>query len=117
MKTQLLTTLVAAGVMAGSMTTAFAADPRYKADVPASLITPDTVETKYLGDLKFVDGFPTDATLEMDIYFSPKAPKGKESNWIQTIPGKSWFIALRMYGPFEPWLDKTWRPSELELVG
>jgi len=51
-----------------------------------------------------------------DIYFAPKAPKGKESNWIQTIPGKSWFILLRMYGPLEPWLDKTWRPSELELV-
>jgi hypothetical protein len=52
----------------------------------------------------------------IDIYFAPKAPKGKESNWIQTIPGKSWFIILRMYGPLEPWLDKTWRPSELELV-
>ena len=51
-----------------------------------------------------------------DISFAPKAPKGKESNWIQTIPGKSWFIILRMYGPLEPWLDKTWRPSELELV-
>ena len=69
MKTKLLTTLVAAGVMAGSMTTAFAADPKYKADVPASLITPDTVETKYLGDLKFVDGFPTDATLEKSYDF------------------------------------------------
>jgi len=21
------------------------------------------------------------------------------SNWPQTIPGKSWFIAVRMYGP------------------
>ena len=51
-----------------------------------------------------------------DIYFAPEAPKGKESNWIQTIPGKSWFIILRMYGPLEPWLNKTWRPSELELV-
>ena len=51
-----------------------------------------------------------------DIYFAPKAPKGKESNWIQTIPGKSWFILLRMYGPLEPWLDKTWRPGELELA-
>ena len=69
MKTKLLTTLVAAGVMAGSMATAFAAEPKYKADVPASLITPDTVETKYLGDLKFVDGFPTDATLEKSYDF------------------------------------------------
>jgi len=51
-----------------------------------------------------------------DIYFAPEAPDGKESNWIQTIPGKSWFIILRMYGPLEPWLDKTWRPGELELA-
>ncbi len=51
-----------------------------------------------------------------DIYFAPKAPKGKEGNWIQTIPNKSWFIILRMYGPLEPWLDKTWRPGEIELV-
>ena len=52
----------------------------------------------------------------IDIYFAPKAPEGWEKNWIQTIPGKSWFIILRLYGPLEPWLDQTWRPSELELV-
>ena len=45
-----------------------------------------------------------------------KHPKVWENNWIQTIPGKSWFIILRLYGPLEPWLDQTWRPSELELV-
>jgi hypothetical protein len=28
-----------------------------------------------------------------------RAPKGKEGNWLQTIPGKSWWLALRMYGP------------------
>jgi hypothetical protein len=51
-----------------------------------------------------------------DIYFSPEAPAGYEKNWLQTIPGKSWFVALRMYGPLEAWIDKTWRPSEVELV-
>ena len=51
-----------------------------------------------------------------DIYFAPKAPKGHEGNWLQTVPEKSWFIILRMYGPLEPWLNKTWRPSEIELV-
>jgi hypothetical protein len=25
-------------------------------------------------------------------------------------------VILRMYGPLEPWLNKTWRPSEIELV-
>ena len=52
----------------------------------------------------------------IDVYFAPSVPEGMEDNWVQTIPGKSWFIILRAYGPLQPWLDKTWRPSELELV-
>lgn len=52
----------------------------------------------------------------IDVYFGPKAPEGKENNWIQTIPGKGWFTLLRLYGPLEPWFDKTWRPGEIELV-
>ena len=30
--------------------------------------------------------------------------------------GKSWVTIRRMYGPLEPWIKKTWRPSEIELV-
>jgi hypothetical protein len=52
----------------------------------------------------------------VDLYFGPKAPKGKEANWIQTVPGKGWFTCLRLYGPLEPWFDKSWRPGEIELV-
>ncbi len=51
----------------------------------------------------------------IDVIFAPESPEGMEKNWIQTIPGKSWFILLRAYGPQEPWIDKTWRPSQLEL--
>ncbi|MDA8562127.1 DUF1254 domain-containing protein [Gammaproteobacteria bacterium] len=51
-----------------------------------------------------------------DIYFGPVAPKGKENNWIQTIPGKSWNVILRLYGPLEGWYNKTWRPGEVELI-
>jgi len=52
----------------------------------------------------------------VDAYFGPKAPGGKESNWVQTIPGKGWNTLLRLYGPLDPWFDKTWRPGEIELV-
>ncbi|MGB5414540.1 MAG: DUF1254 domain-containing protein [Polyangiales bacterium] len=62
------------------------------------------------------EGLEKNADGSIDIYFAPKPPKGKENNWLQTIPGKSWFIILRMYGPLAPWIDQTWRPSELELV-
>ena len=51
-----------------------------------------------------------------DIYFAPKAPKGKETNWVQTVPGKGWNTIFRLYGPLEPWFDQTWRPGEIELV-
>ena len=61
-------------------------------------------------------GIEKNADGSFDIYFAPKAPAGKENNWLQTLPGKSWFVILRMYGPLEPWLDKTWRPSEIALV-
>jgi len=51
-----------------------------------------------------------------DVYFGPKAPEGKENNWIQTIPGKGWFMILRLYGPLEPWFDQLWKPGDIELV-
>lgn len=50
-----------------------------------------------------------------DVYFGPKAPAGKASNWIQTVPGQTWFTILRLYGPLEPWFNKTWQPGEIEL--
>lgn len=52
----------------------------------------------------------------VDVWFGPKAPEGKQSNWVQTIPGKGWFMILRLYGPLEPWFDKSWRPGDIEPV-
>ncbi len=51
-----------------------------------------------------------------DVYFGPKAPKGQENNWVQTVPSKGWSTIFRLYGPLEPWYNKTWRPGEIELV-
>jgi hypothetical protein len=51
------------------------------------------------------------------VYFSPTQPADvKRGNWIQTMPGKGFIPALRLYSPLEPFFAKTWRPSELELV-
>ncbi|WP_199775535.1 DUF1254 domain-containing protein [Microbulbifer pacificus] len=51
------------------------------------------------------------------VYFSPEQPDGvARGNWIQTIPGKSFFPILRLYSPLEPFFSKQWRPSEVELV-
>jgi hypothetical protein len=70
----------------------------------------DTALTSESGTVK------SNAEGSVDIYFGPTAPAGKESNWIQTVPGKGWFTLLRLYGALEPWFDKSWRPGEIELV-
>jgi hypothetical protein len=61
-------------------------------------------------------GLLVNADGSVDVYFGPKAPPGKEKNWIQTIPGKGWNTLLRLYGPLEPFYKKTWRPGEIEEV-
>ena len=52
----------------------------------------------------------------VDLHFGPKVPAGREKNWIETVPGKGWFVLLRLYGPLEPWFDKSWQPGDIELV-
>ena len=49
----------------------------------------------------------------VDVHFGPE-PRDGGHNWIQTVPGKSWFAMFRLYGPLEPWFDKTWRLPDLE---
>jgi len=52
----------------------------------------------------------------VDAWFGPKSIKGNENNWMQTIPGKNWFMILRLYYPLESWFDKSWRPGEIEEI-
>jgi hypothetical protein len=52
----------------------------------------------------------------VDVWFGPTTPKGHESNWVQTVPGKGWNALFRLYGPLQPWFDKTWKPGDFELV-
>lgn len=61
-------------------------------------------------------GIVANADSSVDVYFGPEAPAGKASNWVQTWPGKGWNTILRLYGPLEPWYDKSWRPGEFEVM-
>jgi hypothetical protein len=52
----------------------------------------------------------------MDVYFGPKAPAGKEANWVQTESGKGWFAYFRFYGPTEAFFNKSWALPDVEQV-
>ena len=62
------------------------------------------------------DNIKQNADGSYDVYFGPTPPKGFENNWIQTIPGKSWNTIFRLYGPLEPWFDRSWKLPDPVLV-
>ena len=63
------------------------------------------------------DAMIENADGSITLHFGPEAPEGDAAaNWIQTVPDKGWFALLRLYGPLEPWFEKTWRPGDIELV-
>ena len=52
----------------------------------------------------------------IDLYIGPKAPSGKEANWLATAPGRGFFAILRLYGPGERAIDYSWKPGDFEKV-
>lgn len=52
----------------------------------------------------------------VDLYFGPKAPSGKEGQWIKTIPSRGWFAYIRIYGPEEGAFNGTWKPGDFEEI-
>jgi hypothetical protein len=51
-----------------------------------------------------------------ELFLGPQAPAGKEGNWLATVPGKGYFAILRLYGPGESALKRTWKPGDIEKV-
>jgi hypothetical protein len=52
----------------------------------------------------------------VDIYFGPKAPEGKESNWVPTSADGKFEVLFRFYGPEKPLFDKTWKLPDIEKM-
>jgi hypothetical protein len=51
------------------------------------------------------------------VFFGPEKPNNLAGgNWIQTDPEKGWFTILRLYSPLPSFFDKSWQPTEIELV-
>jgi hypothetical protein len=75
------------------------------------------VDTGVPPDRSSRDDIVKNADGSVDLYFGPQAPAGKpQANWIKTIPGKGWFTYFRLYGPTQPYFDRSWVLSDIERV-
>jgi hypothetical protein len=59
-------------------------------------------------------GLQKNADGSVDLYFGPKAPSGKESNWVPTDSNGKFEILFRLYGPQKPLFDKSWKLPDVE---
>ncbi len=50
------------------------------------------------------------------VFVGPTAPKGWETNWIKSVPGRAWFPYFRFYMPTEPFFDQSWKLPQVEQV-
>ena len=61
-------------------------------------------------------GLQKNADGSVDIYFGPKAPAGKEANWVPTDPKGQFEVLFRLYGPEKAYADKTWKLPDIERI-
>ena len=52
----------------------------------------------------------------VDVYIGPKAPAGKEGNWVPTDPAGKFEFLFRLYGPEKALFDKTWKLPDVEKI-
>jgi hypothetical protein len=61
-------------------------------------------------------GLVKNADGSVDVYFGPKAPAGKEVNWVATNPDGRFEVLFRLYGPEKPFFDKVWVLPDIERI-
>jgi len=61
-------------------------------------------------------GLQKNADGSVDIYFGPRVPAGKESNWVPTSASGQFEVLFRLYGPEQPLFDKTWKLPDIEKI-
>jgi hypothetical protein len=50
----------------------------------------------------------------IDLYFGPTQPDDvADTNWIQTVEGRDFMVALRLYGTEIDFFDQTWKPDDV----
>lgn len=63
-----------------------------------------------------MEGLKVEADGSTKVFVGPKAPEGYENNWIQSNPEKGFFVYLRLYGPLEPYYDKSWKMPDIKKI-
>jgi hypothetical protein len=48
-----------------------------------------------------------------DIWFGPTAPRDANANWLKAVPGRGYFVGMRLYAPTEAFFAKQWKLDDI----
>ena len=68
-----------------------------------------------LPSINTMDRPQPEADGSIDIHFGPEQPEGA-ANWLKTVPGRGYFVIIRLYGPDQAYFDETWKPDDFVKV-
>ena len=61
------------------------------------------------------DEFKMNDDGSLDLYLAPNSERrSEESNWIETVPGRGYYMMFRFYSPTAPLFDGTWVLPDVE---
>ncbi len=52
----------------------------------------------------------------IDLYIGPKAPVGKDDNWLPTDPARKFELMARFYAPKKEFFEKVWKLPDVEKM-
>jgi hypothetical protein len=61
-------------------------------------------------------GLVKNADGSFDLYFGPKAPDGKDTNWVDSGPSTNFEVLMRFYAPQQALFDRTWKLPDIERM-
>jgi hypothetical protein len=59
-------------------------------------------------------GIQTNPDGATDLYIGPKAPQGRDTDWLPTKPGERFELLFRFYGPEKLVFEKSWALPDIE---
>lgn len=76
-----------------------------------------TAAAQLMPSINGMNNTQANADGSIDLYFGPTKPaNAPESNWIQTVNGRAFLVALRLYGTGTEFYDQTWKPDDVVKV-
>ncbi|ROQ69899.1 hypothetical protein EDD93_4402 [Streptomyces sp. 840.1] len=81
----------------------------------ADLTGDETIETPF-GALTLEHTLPTDETSEL-LFDQMDAQRAAQAYvWMKTVARDGWFVHFRLYGPTQPFFDRSWALPDFRAV-